>query len=172
MSQVIQVGVGRHQRDKVCNSNLNIWGGLRGALQKDTICSDLCLRSITPEELRNFEELHRGDPKKVFYHFRYRFEKNDFLTGFSELWVDGGRKPAHWLEDQEGDQLYLLSQVAPQNRKDNLLVSIWTWFNIIPQPNRGEAVHWEKDCSSIHDPGVANHRWTYCACQNSCCPVW
>ena len=54
-------------------------------MQKDTIGSDLCLRSIKPEELRNFEELHRGDPKKVFYHFRYRFEKNDFLTGFSEL---------------------------------------------------------------------------------------
>ena len=46
-----------------------------GGLQKDIICSDLCLRSITPEELRNFEELHRGDPNKVFYHFRWRFEE-------------------------------------------------------------------------------------------------
>ena len=66
-------------------------------MQKDIICSDLCLRSITPEELRNFEELHRGDPKKVFYHFRCRFEERIFPQGsVSYEWMEDASLPTGW----------------------------------------------------------------------------
>ena len=70
---------------------------LRGALQKDTIGSDLCLRSIKPEELRNFEELHRGDPMKVFYHFRCKSEEMIFPQGsVSYEWMEDASLPTGW----------------------------------------------------------------------------
>ena len=66
-------------------------------MQKDIICSDICLRSITPEELRNFEELHRGDPKKVFYHFPCRFEERIFPQGsVSYEWMEDASLPTGW----------------------------------------------------------------------------
>ena len=66
-------------------------------MQKDIIWSDLCLRSITPEELRNFEELHRGDPKKVFYNFRCR--DKDMISpqgSVSYEWMEDTSLPTGW----------------------------------------------------------------------------
>ena len=66
-------------------------------MQKDTIGSDLCLRSIKPEELRNFEELHRGDPMKVFYHFRCKSEEMIFPQGsVSYEWMEDASLPTGW----------------------------------------------------------------------------
>ena len=84
-------------------------------------------------------------------------------------WMEDASLPTGWKIKRGINCTYYLRWPATGYK---LLVSIWTWLTIIAQPNRWKAVHWEKDCSSIHDPGIANHRWTNCAGQNSCCPVW